>query len=241
MGEALKGRVAIVTGAGRGIGAATAALFASEGAAVGLVSRTATELESVADGIRQAGGRCLALPADVSDEQAVQAAFRLTCESLGSPDVLVNAAGVIDPCPFEQIEAAAWDHVMAVNLRGPFLCCREFFRLRIAAGKGGAIVNISSLGGVRGPEKFPGLGSYVVSKYGVTGLTDMLAVEGKPYGIRANCVSPGAVDTDMLRKAAPFLKTHTTPMDVARTILFLADEAQSARLTGANVEIFSNA
>lgn len=84
------------------------------------------------------------------------------------------------------------------------------------------------------------MSSYVVSKYAVTGLTESLAVEGKPLGIRVNCVAPGAVETAMLRKAAPFLKTSTTPEDVARTILFLADESQTRHMTGALIEIFSN-
>ncbi len=110
----------------------------------------------------------------------------------------------------------------------------------IVYGKGGAIVNMTSLAGVRGPEKFKGLSAYVVSKYGVLGLSDILAVEGKPYGIRVNSIAPGAVDTLMLKQAAPFLKTKTGPDDISRAILFLADERQSGHISGANIEIFSN-
>jgi NAD(P)-dependent dehydrogenase (short-subunit alcohol dehydrogenase family) len=110
----------------------------------------------------------------------------------------------------------------------------------IAAGNQGTLVNLTSLSGVRGPEKFPGSSAYVVSKYGVLGLSEILAVEGRPHGIRVNSIAPGAVDTVMLQKAAPFLKTTTTPDDIARTILFLADNAQSGHITGANLEIFSN-
>ena len=129
---------------------------------------------------------------------------------------------------------------MNTNVRGTFLCCRAAFRQMSMGKRGGAIVNLSSLSGVRGPEKFPGSSAYVVSKYGVVGMTEILAVEGKPYNIRVNCVAPGAVDTEMLKKAAPFLKTNTTPAEVARTILNLADEEQSHHINGALIEIFSN-
>ncbi|HEX2912862.1 MAG TPA: SDR family oxidoreductase [Chloroflexia bacterium] len=240
MSGALEHKVAIVTGAGRGIGAATARLFAREGARVVLASRSQEELDSVVAEIKQAGGEALAVLTDVSNEQQVQALFEKTLETYGPLDILVNNAATVENKPFIEMDLETWEHVMAVNVRGPFLCSRAAFRQMISAGKGGAIVNLSSLSGVRGPEKFPGTSSYVVSKYGVMGLTEVLAVEGKPYGIRVNCVSPGAVDTVMLKKAAPFLKTQTTPDHVARTIFHLADDTQSGHVTGANIEIFSN-
>src|SRR5690606_24382138 len=133
-----------------------------------------------------------------------------------------------------------WERVMAVNVRGPFLCSREAFRRMKAEKKRGTIINVSSLSGIRGVEKFPGLSSYVTSKFAVTGLTESLAVEGKDYGIRVNCVAPGAVDTLMLKGAAPHLKTKTTPEDIAKIILFLADESQSGSLNGAVMEVHSN-
>jgi NAD(P)-dependent dehydrogenase (short-subunit alcohol dehydrogenase family) len=105
---------------------------------------------------------------------------------------------------------------------------------------GGTIVNLGSLSGVRGPEKFPGLAAYNVSKAGVIALSDILAVEGRPYGIRVNAVSPGAVDTAMLRQAGHGLRALATPEDVARAIAFLASD-DSRPVTGANLEILSNA
>jgi NAD(P)-dependent dehydrogenase (short-subunit alcohol dehydrogenase family) len=105
---------------------------------------------------------------------------------------------------------------------------------------GGSIVNVSSLSGVRGPEKFPGLAAYNVSKAGILALSDILAVEGKPHNIRVNAVSPGAVETEMLRQAGHGLKALATPEDVARTIAFLVSDL-SYPATGANVEILSNA
>jgi NAD(P)-dependent dehydrogenase (short-subunit alcohol dehydrogenase family) len=142
---------------------------------------------------------------------------------------------------FLDLEPALWDEVMAVNLRGAYLCARAAFRqMARQQPSGGSIVNLSSLSGVRGPEKFPGLAAYNVSKAGILALSDILAVEGKPHGIRVNAVSPGAVETEMLRQAGHGLKALATPEDVARTIAFLVSDL-SQPATGANLEILSNA
>jgi NAD(P)-dependent dehydrogenase (short-subunit alcohol dehydrogenase family) len=130
---------------------------------------------------------------------------------------------------------------MGVNLRGAYLCARAVFQqMSRQDPMGGSIVNLGSLSGVRGPEKFPGLAAYNVSKAGVIALSDILAVEGKPYDIRVNAVSPGAVETAMLREAGHGLRALATPEDVARMILFLASD-ESRPMTGANLEILSNA
>lgn len=127
---------------------------------------------------------------------------------------------------------------MAINLRGAMLCAQQAFRLMRE--QGGSIVNVSSLGGVAGTEKFPGYAAYTVSKFALTGLTEALAAEGKSLKIRVNGVAPGAVDTTMLRQAAPHLRTQTTPADVAKVIAFLCDPSQSACMTGATLVIDSN-
>jgi NAD(P)-dependent dehydrogenase (short-subunit alcohol dehydrogenase family) len=137
------------------------------------------------------------------------------------------------------MDTATWDRVLAVNLRGTFLCCQRAFR-EMANQGGGVILNLSSLSGVKGVEKFPGLSAYNVSKAGVASLTEILAVEGKPLNIRVAAVSPGAVDTEMLRQAAPHLKAGMTPEELAEILLFLADE-NGRVLSGTNLEIFSNA
>lgn len=242
MATGLSGKVAIVTGAGRGIGAATARLLAADGARVVLASRTRSELESVAGGIAATAGadRVLAVPTDLASEAAIVALFDQTMARFGDLHVLVNNGGAFRGAPIEAMTAADWDAVMAVNARGTFLASREALRRFRALGHGGAIVNVSSLGGLRGTPKFPGFAAYSVSKFAVVGLTECLAVEARELGVRVNCVAPGAVDTRMLREAAPFLRTATTPEDVARTIRFLCDDAESGSVTGAVLEIHSN-
>ncbi len=235
----INNRVAIITGAGRGVGRATAQLFAREGARVVLFSRTQTQVEETAAEIARAGGQALAIVGDVSQEDDVQRLFEQTSNVYGRVDILVNCAGIVAVRPFVDMDVTTWDAVIGVNLRGTFLCCRQAFQL-MTVQQHGVIINLSSLSGVKGVEKFPGLSAYNVSKAGVASLTEILAVEGKPYNIRVCAVSPGAVDTAMLRQAAPHLKAGMTPTDMAEILLFLADDT-GRKLSGTNLEIFSNA
>lgn len=230
--------IAIVTGASRGIGRATALRFAREGASVVLFSRSAAALDELAAEISAAGHSVLLVAGDVSREEDVLALFRKVMERFGRVDVLVNCAGIVAVRPFAEMDAATWDSVIDVNLRGTFLCCREAFRV-MAGQRSGVILNLSSLSGVKGVEKFPGLSAYNVSKAGVASLTEILAVEGKPYNIRVCAVSPGAVDTEMLRQAAPHLRAGMTPDDMAEILLFLAGDS-GRKLSGTNLEIYSN-
>jgi NAD(P)-dependent dehydrogenase (short-subunit alcohol dehydrogenase family) len=235
----LQNRVAIITGAGRGVGRATARLFAREGAQVVLFSRTQGELDAVLQEIIQEGGQGIVVAGDVSHEEDVQQLFQRTHEHYGRVDILVNCAAIVAIRPFLEMETAIWDQVININLRGTFLCCREAFRLMTQQRKG-IIINISSLSGVKGVEKFPGLSAYNVSKAGVAGLTEILAVEGKPDNIRVCAVSPGAVDTDMLRQAAPHLRAAMTPEEFADILLFLAGDS-GKKFSGSNIELFTNA
>ncbi len=188
--------------------------------------------------IEQAGGSALALVADVSSEADVQRLFQKTLDTYGHVDIVINCAAIVAVRPFQEMDVATWDNVLNINLRGTFLCCRAAFPI-MAAQRQGVILNFSSLSGVRGVEKFPGLSAYNVSKAGVASLTEILAVEGQPYNIRVCAVSPGAVDTAMLRQAAPHLKAGMTPEDMAEILLFLADDS-GRMLSGSNIEIFSN-
>jgi NAD(P)-dependent dehydrogenase (short-subunit alcohol dehydrogenase family) len=234
----LAGRVALVTGASRGIGAATAAAVAAAGAHVVLAARDGPALDLVAGRIRDAGGLATAVPTDVGDEAAVERLFAAV-QQVGPVSVLVCAAGVLTPALFADTTSALWRETLEVNLTGTFLCCRAAF-LAMVAGGGGRIVNIGSLSGVYATEKFPGLAAYNVSKYGVIGLTEGIAVEGKAHGISAICLSPGAVDTEMLRRANPALRPGLTPDDVAELIVALLDSPLAA-VSGANIPLFSNA
>ena len=158
---------------------------------------------------------------------------------IGPPVALVCAAATLEREPFDEISLASWEHTIGVNLTGVFNCCRAAFTLMRSAGEG-RIVNIASLSGVYATEKFPGLAAYNASKYGVIGLTEGIAVEGKPFGITAISVSPGAVDTDMLRRANPSLRANLVPDEVAAMIVALLDSPLSVA-SGANIPLFSNA
>ena len=234
----LAGRLAVVTGASRGIGAATAAAMAAAGAHVVLAARDQRALDDVAGRIKDAGGQATPAPTDVSDEAAVQRLFA-EIAGIGQVGALVCAAGALTPARFAETTSALWDDTLAVNLTGTFLCCRAAFTAMAAAGEG-RIVTIGSLSGVYATEKFPGLAAYNVSKYGVIGLTEAIAVEGKEHGISAMCLSPGAVDTEMLRRANPALRPGLTPDDVADLIVALLD-SRLAPASGANIPLFSNA
>jgi NAD(P)-dependent dehydrogenase (short-subunit alcohol dehydrogenase family) len=234
----LAGRVAVVTGASRGIGRATAMAVAREGAYVVVAARDAAGLDATAAAIRDAGGVATAAPTDVANAGEVEALFGVAA-GVGPPVALVCAAATLEREPFDEISLESWERTVRVNLTGVFNCCRAAFTMMRDAGEG-RIVNIASLSGVYATEKFPGLVAYNASKYGVIGLTEGIAVEGKPFGISAISVSPGAVDTDMLRRANPSLRAGVTADNVAAMIVALLDSPLTVA-SGANIPLFSNA
>jgi 3-oxoacyl-[acyl-carrier protein] reductase len=201
--------VAVVTGGSGGIGSAIAGELRAKAWSVTSLSRR--------EGC------------DISDEKQVAEAFA----RLDALDALINCAAVLIKRPFIELTAEDWDVQLGAGLRGAFLCSREAFRLMGA--RGGSIVMISSLSGVAGAEKFPGMAAYVAGKSGLAGLTEALAAEGRELGIRVNAISPGAVDTPMLRIAGvegPVLQ----PQEVARVAVWLASP-DSAPLSGANLRM----
>jgi NAD(P)-dependent dehydrogenase (short-subunit alcohol dehydrogenase family) len=228
------GKVAVVTGASSGIGRQTAQLLAERGARVAMLARSADVLESIA---AAHGGRMLAVAGDVSELAAVERLFAETESRFGTCDILVNNAGMIDPAPLIDTTFEQWQRMFAVNVHGVFLACRRALPSMIEH-RDGAIVNVASISGVVGPEKFPGWVSYCASKAAVISLTEALAVEVKAHGVRVNCVSPGAVDTPMWAQASGGAPASMTPREVAESILFLASH-RSRPMNGQNLDVYS--
>jgi NAD(P)-dependent dehydrogenase (short-subunit alcohol dehydrogenase family) len=219
MGQ-LDGKVALVTGASRGIGRGIARGLAAEGAAVVLAARSADQLQEAAAEVEAAGGQALVVPADVSDEAQVQALFANAKERFGRLDLLVNNAGAFDGGPLHELSLEAWQHVIAVNLTGPFLCTREALRIMKEQG-GGRIINIGSISAQRvRPNSAP----YSTSKHGIWGLTQVTALEGRAYGVTCGCLHPGNVRVG--RRASGARSTDAEPMmtveDIARAAVLMA-------------------
>ena len=189
MSQAANGKVVLVTGGNRGIGRGIALALAAEGAALAITARGADDLERVAAELRAGGADVLAVPADVTDEGQVRDLFCRTLERFGRLDVLVNNAGAFDGGPLDELSVEAWDKVLAINLRAPFLCTREAMRVMKKQG-GGRIINVGSISAQRvRPHSAP----YSTSKHGLVGLTQVTALEGRDFGISCGCLHPGNV------------------------------------------------
>lgn len=188
----LAGKVCLVTGASSGLGRATAVAMTAAAADVSLVARSADDLVDTADAAGNGDSRVVTLPADLSDADACREVVARTIDEFGGRlDVVVNAAGTDVPKEVEALGVGEWDRVQAVNLRAPFLLAKYAFPHMRDAG-GGTIINISSVAGRRG---WAGASAYCSSKFALTGLTQALNGEGRPHGIRACVVYPGAMDT----------------------------------------------
>lgn len=230
----LEGRIAIVTGASSGIGRATAELFVERGARVAIFARTMEKLAAIAAPFE---GKMLAVAGDVADLGDIERLFSATESRFGHCDLLVNNAGMIDPAPVVDMTIGSWDRVFAVNVRSAFIASRRALPSMIER-RAGAIVNVASISGIPGPQKFPGMAAYNASKAALISLTEALAVEVREYGVRVNCVSPGSVDTPMWAEASGGAPADMTPREIAETIVFLASE-RSRPMNGQNVHVFS--
>lgn len=251
----LKGKVTIVTGAGRGIGRAIATRFAQEGSIVALAARTDAEIQQVAAELTSAGHQAAAIRADVSQEADCQTILRETRRRFGQIDILVNNAGVLGPTKsVEEISPTEWDEVIAVNLRGPFLLSRLVLPGMYQRGSG-AIVNISS---VAAKGAFQWNSPYAASKAGLLGFTRTLAAEAARKGVRVNAICPGPVpETEMSQALGRAIaeRLHADPEqhfkgflegilqgkpqtanDVAEAALFLASD-RSAAITGQTLNV----
>ena len=229
------GKVVVVTGASSGIGRATAELFAARRARVAIFARSADKLEAIA---RKFDERVIPVAGDAASEHDIDRLFSTTESRLGRCDVLVNCAGMIDPERLVKTTPDRWDRMFAVNVRSVFLACRRALPSMMER-RSGAIVNVASISGVIGPEKFPGYVSYCASKAAVIELTEALAVEVKENGVRVNCVSPGSVDTAMWAKASGGAPADMTAEEIASTILFLASH-DSGPMNGQNLNVYSS-
>ena len=250
----LDNKVAIVTGGGVGIGKAISLAFASEGAAVVAAARTLPRLEAVADEIRSRGGRAIAIQTDISDENQVNKMVAQTLNEYGQVDILVNNSGITGPTiNVVDIKLDDWNEVLTINLTGAMLCAREVLK-NMLPHRSGNIINISSAAGTRGlPMRSP----YCVSKWGIIGLTQTLAIEVGEYNIRVNCIAPGIVEGERIKgvmkaraeatgityeeianemSAIVALRRMVTAAEIASTAVFLASD-ESSGITGQTISV----
>jgi 3-oxoacyl-[acyl-carrier protein] reductase len=234
----LGGKVAVVTGAARGIGRESAKLLAEAGAAVAICDVNLEEAERTAGDFLREGPEAFALPVDVADEESVRAMIAGASGRRNRLDILVNNAGILDPASVPEVTAEKWDRMLAVNLRGAHFCSREAFP-HLARNGWGKIVNISSQAGQYGG--FLAGVHYSAAKGGVLALTKAYARYGAPHQVTVNCVAPGFMLTDMTRdrKDDPSiipLKRLGTALDAAKAVFFLSTSL-SDYITGATIDV----
>ncbi len=240
----MKDKVALVTGASSGIGRATAEAFAAKGARLVVAARRQEELDSLVAEIESRGGKAIAIRADVSVAADVERMVDHAITAFGRLDYAVNNAGIEGQLAgITELAEEEWDRVLGINLKGAFLCMKHEARTMLAAGNGGAIVNVGSVNSFLG---FPTGSAYCTSKHGLVGLTTSVSAELAPQGIRVNIVCPGFVDTPMHRRLRRdigdeifdqgmlprvHLRRAGSPEEIARAIVFLCSD-EASYITG---------
>lgn len=245
--EDLKGKVAIITGARRGMGRAHALKLAKAGAKVVVSDIYLEECQKVVEEIEKEGGEALVVKCDVIKKEEVDEMVRKTIEKWGRIDILVNNAGIADFKPFLEMTEEDWDRTLDINLKGYFLCAQAVAKEMVKQ-KSGVIINIASVAMGQVGFGFPTLVHYCASKGGIVGMTEALAVELAPYNIRVNAISPGMIETPMIDpvKSDPKMMEallarvpmHRVgkPEEVSNLVLFLASD-ESSYMTGSTVVI----
>jgi NAD(P)-dependent dehydrogenase (short-subunit alcohol dehydrogenase family) len=243
----LEGKIALVTGAARGIGRGIAEVFAEQGADVVVndIDITGSAAEDVVRWIRAKGRRSMAVQADVSDRASVESMFKKVWHEFGHIDILVNNAGIETIVPFLEITDQQWTRVTDVDLRGPWLCSQVFCRRVVAEGRKANIVNVGS---VQAAKILPGRTHYAPAKLAIEALTRNTSAEMTPLGIRVNCVHPGFIATDMtawIQKDPAILSNVVAqisvgragePRDIGKVVAFFASE-ESEYVTGQSIHV----
>lgn len=243
----LREKVAIITGARRGMGRAHAIIFAKAGAKVVVSDISQEECQLVADEIKKEKGEAIAVKCDISNKAEVDNLIKKTIEKFGKLDILVNNAGICPFKPFLELTEEDWHKVLSVNLKGYFLCSQAA-ALEMAKQKSGVIVNIASIAMGQVGSGFPGIVHYCASKGGIVAMAEAMSLELAPLGIRVNTISPGAIDTPMASSVKQDAKTFEgfmakiplkrmgRPEEISNAVLFLASD-ESSYMTGATVVV----
>ncbi len=226
MAEQLAGKVAIVTGASRGIGRAISVALAEEAATVVLVARSIQELQKTAEQVTKAGGQAKIVHVELTEEKSIRNLIQVAGEKLGRLDILVNNAGVTHSAPLGQTSTEDWQRCISINARAPFILCREALPL-LKKSESAHIVNIASVVGVKG---YPLQSAYTASKHALRGMTMSLAEELRGSNIRVHLLCPGGVDTDMVDRVRPDIAKDELikPEEIAELVLYLVTHKGNA-------------
>ena len=234
--KGLFGKTALITGAGRGIGRTTATMFAEQGADLVLIARTVLQLDETVALCKTNNSdiRVLSVPTDLAELRQIDRLFELVDERGMTVDILINNAAVFASGRSREFPIDRFQHLLDINLLAPYYLCQKVMPM-MDRKRWGTIVNVSSLSGCFQVTKFPGFGAYNISKYGLWGLTEILALENKERNLRVNQISLSGVDTQMFKQAAPpGVKADLTSEQVAGEILYLASD-ESTPITGGNL------